>query len=205
GFCCGPYEMTFRLMNRGRLHRWLMGEYLYHTWHPNSTMFNTEYQAPHDGRFLPLRFLHARATGRVRPYLPNPCVRRGGLQTFLRFVAEHPEPSWVAGAQPVEPPDFVYQVDRDYRSFNLFVHRGEWFALPVEECRYDPGRRDYRGLLRAENEESLRSQIDTIRPETPAPEPPGRLRRLVRGVFTEPLHRLPRRALRKVGRLARMS
>src|SRR5262249_51697835 len=100
GVCCGPYEMTFRLMNRGRRHRGLMGEYLYHTWHPNSTMFNTEYQAPHDGRFLPLRFLHARATGRVRPYLPNPCVRRGGLERFLRFVAEHPEPSWVAGAQP---------------------------------------------------------------------------------------------------------
>lgn len=77
GFCCGPYEMTFRLQNRGRRERWLTSEYLYHTWHPNQTSFNTDYQAPHDGRFLPLRALHARdESGRSVPAEPARGARR---------------------------------------------------------------------------------------------------------------------------------
>lgn len=196
GFCCGPYEMTFRLKNRGRVERWLHGEYLYHTWHPNSTMFNTEYQAPHDGRFLPLRFLHARATGRVRPYQPNPCVRRGGLDRFLRHVSEHPEPGWVVGAQPTDPPDFAYQVDHDYRGLDLFVRKGEWFAVPAG-VGFDP---QHPNSLRADCEESLRVAIDSRHPDPAAPPGPGKLGRWVRGMFTEPLHRLPYRAVRKVRR-----
>src|SRR5207248_9744049 len=77
GYVCGPYELTFRLLNRGRRERRLATEYLYHTWHPGQNMFNAEPHGPHDGRFLSPRALHARSTGRVRPFLPNPCVCRG--------------------------------------------------------------------------------------------------------------------------------
>lgn len=195
GFCCGPYEMTFRLQNRGRRERWLTSEYLYHTWHPNTTMWNTEYHAPNDGRFLPLRALHVRSTGQVRPTQANPHVR--SLDAMLKFVAEHPEPGWVAGAQPTEPPDFVYQADRDYRGFDLFVHRGRWFAQPVADGAFDPSRPD---LLRADGEEPLREQIDAQRGTEPWPRPPGKFRRIVRDLMAEPLHCLPRRAWRKARR-----
>jgi hypothetical protein len=200
GFCCGPYEMTFRLQNAGRRERWLTSEYLYHTWHPNQTSWNTDYQAPHDGRYLPLRALHARATGRVRPYLANPCVG-GDLSAILRRVAEHPEPGWAAGAQPAGPPDFVYQVDRDDRGFDLFVHKGRWFALPTGTGPFDPaaaGR--YAALLAAGDEESLRRQIDAITGGTRQPRPLGRWQRFRRDLFGEPLHQLPRRVWRKVRR-----
>ena len=194
GFCCGPYEMTFRLQNRGRRERWLVNEYLYHTWHPNQTSFNSDYQAPHDGRFLPLRALHARATGRVQPYLPNPSVARDDLAGFLRDVAETPEPDWVAGTQPAGHPDFAYMVDRDDRGFSLFVHRNQWYALPVGTS-FDTSRVD---LLQAGDEESLRQQIDAIRGADRSPPRPGRLDRFRQDLLGEPLHQLPRRVWRKV-------
>ena len=37
GHICGPYDMTFRLVNSGRREIWLTDEYLYHTWHPAPT------------------------------------------------------------------------------------------------------------------------------------------------------------------------
>src|SRR5579872_5118929 len=75
GYCCGPYDLTFRLLNRGGREQWLTNEFLYHTWHPNQTSINSDYSGPHDGRFLSLISLHARATGQIRPSLENPCLR----------------------------------------------------------------------------------------------------------------------------------
>ena len=192
GFCCGPYEMTFRLQNRGRRERWLADEYLYHTWHPNQTTYNSDYQSPHDGRFLPLRALHARATGQVQPYRPNPHVAKDDLPAFLRHVAAVAEPEWVAGTQPNEPPDFVYQVDRDDRGFALSVHRDKWSARPAGTSPTAPP------SLTAGDEESLRLQIDALKGGDRKPRPPARWERFRRDLFGEPLHQLPRRAWRKV-------
>jgi hypothetical protein len=202
GFCCGPYEMTFRLQNRGRRERWLTSEYLYHTWHPNQTSWNTDYQAPHDGRFLPLRSLHARATGRVRPYQQNPAIGTK-LEDILHRVATRPEPDWVAGAQPVAQPDFVYQVDRDDRGFDLFVYKNQWLAIPTGTAPHDPagiaaGR--YPHVLTAGDEESLRQQIDSLRGADRLRPPPNRWQRFRRDLFGEPLHQLPRRVWRTVRR-----
>ena len=129
GFCCGPYEMTFRLQNRGRRERWLVNEYLYHTWHPNQTSFNSDYQAPHDGRFLPLRALHASGDGAGAAVPPQPrrgAGRPGGVPAWaspgLPSRTGRPE------TQPVGHPDFAYMVDRDDRGFTLFVHRERWYA-----------------------------------------------------------------------------
>ena len=33
GHICGPYEMTFRLVNAGKKEVWHQEEFLYHTWH----------------------------------------------------------------------------------------------------------------------------------------------------------------------------
>lgn len=202
GFCCGPYEMTFRLQNRGRRERWITSEYLYHTWHPNQTSYNADYQGPHDGRYLSLRALHARSTGRVKPYLANPFVNRGArdrLPEFLDFVAEHPEPEWRADSLPTAPPDFVYQIDADYRGFDVYMHRGEWVAVPVGCGGYDPDR-EYAVCLRGHDEASIRAQMWAATPEYAGPRPAGRVKKLVSSLMCEPLHTLPRRAWRAARR-----
>ncbi len=206
GFCCGPYEMTFRLQNRGRRERWLTTEFLYHTWHPNQTSFNSDYQGPQDGRYLSLRALHARSTGQVQPYQMNPGFRsdaRDRLPEFLRFVAEHPEPLWTTAARPTEPPDFVYHVDNDYRGFDLVIYRDEWFALPCGRGPFDPARAacgEYSNLLRSPDEVGIRAQVERATPHYQPPRPPGRVRQFVRNVLSEPLHTFPRRALRATKR-----
>jgi hypothetical protein len=203
GFICGPYELTFRLANQGRQERWLLDEYLYHLWHPNTTGINTDYQGPHDGRYMSLRALHARASGRVEPFQENPWVRRHNrgkvcdLERLLGDVADRPEPGWVVGTQPAGPPDVVYWADREQRGFNLFVYRDVWFALPVAEGLFDPQRArrgGYRRLLRGENEEHIRALV------AQAVEIPPGFRGLVRKVFSQPLRRLPGRLWRKLRR-----
>ena len=34
GHICGPYDMTFRLVSKGRRELWHQSEFMYHTWHP---------------------------------------------------------------------------------------------------------------------------------------------------------------------------
>src|SRR6516162_6163106 len=43
GYICGPYDLTFRLVNAGCQERWLPDEFLYHTWHPGESEINIDY------------------------------------------------------------------------------------------------------------------------------------------------------------------
>ncbi|MEE9913614.1 MAG: tetratricopeptide repeat protein [Deltaproteobacteria bacterium] len=90
GHVCGPYDLTFRLVNHGRREIWLKEEFLYHTWHPGAGGRNN-YIGPHDGRYMSSRALNARFTGRVMPYLENPaiaCYRdTGDLERSLAVLA----------------------------------------------------------------------------------------------------------------------
>jgi hypothetical protein len=74
GHICGPYEMTFRLLNRGFEEVWHETEYLYHTWHPGQAGVDN-YQGPHDGRQLSSTALTALMTGRVFPLVENEVIR----------------------------------------------------------------------------------------------------------------------------------
>lgn len=74
GHVCGPYELTFRLVNKGRKEVWHESEFLYHTWHPGSDGdFN--YIGPTDGRHMSSTALEALETGRVMPLTENPVIR----------------------------------------------------------------------------------------------------------------------------------
>jgi hypothetical protein len=196
GACSGPCELSFRLMNRGRRERWLTNEYLYRTWTPRQMPEHREYSGPTDGRDLPLRALHARASGQVRPYRENPCFQFRNdpdrLAKFLGHVAEHSESSWRSSNPPVSPPDFAYRVENDYRGYDLFVYQNEWFAHPVGvpfDLLTD-------NTLWGEDEESIRLQVVSRSPNHPGPQPPGRVKRLVRNLLAEPIHCLPHRAWR---------
>ncbi len=74
GHVCGPYELTWRLVNLGRRETWHETEFLYHTWHPG-TDGEENYFGPHDGRNVSTTALEARRSGRTMPLVENPAVR----------------------------------------------------------------------------------------------------------------------------------
>ncbi len=146
GYVCGPYDLTFRLVNHGLPERWLRDEYLYHTWHPNQSGANNDYRGPHDGRFMSLRVLVTRVDGRVWPCVENPWIayaRLGDapeLDDLMRLLADKEEPEWRIGWQPAAAADGVFWLERDFQGFNLYLHRGRWYGLKAEEGVFDPRR-----------------------------------------------------------------
>jgi hypothetical protein len=212
GYYCGPYEMTFRLVNyHGRHERWLRHEHLYHVWHPNTSGSNTDYRGANDGRGMSLRALDARASLRVEPYRKNPLVGRDwrgrtrGIRQFLDFVRTREEPAWEVGAQPAGPPDCVYWAERGYEGWNIFAHAGTWYAVGDWVTAFDPRRArqgGYHPLLQGHRVESVQAAIDAY----PAAggsrgSGGGPLDGIRRRLLAQPLHRLPRRAWRQSRRL----
>ena len=94
GHICGPYEMTFRLVNSGRLELWHPTEFMYHTWHPGQAG-EDNYLGPHDGRHVSTTALDALLRRRTMPLLENESIRR--LRT-------------VDGVQAAEP----FRISREY-------------------------------------------------------------------------------------------
>lgn len=78
GHICGPYEMTFRLVNAGLRESWLDDEFMYHTWHPGQAG-EDNYLGPHDGRHVSTTALDALTAGRIFPLVENPTI--GSLRT----------------------------------------------------------------------------------------------------------------------------
>jgi len=87
GHICGPYEMTFRLVNSGKREVWHPTEFLYHAWHPGQAG-EKDYVGPHDGRHVSSRALEARFSGRILPFLENPAIRKLRLQDGQAPVEE---------------------------------------------------------------------------------------------------------------------
>lgn len=75
GHVCGPYDMTFRLMNLGRRLHWETEEYLYHTWHPGSDGVDN-YIGPHDGKHMSTTAMQALTSGRIPSIVENPAIQR---------------------------------------------------------------------------------------------------------------------------------
>jgi glycosyltransferase involved in cell wall biosynthesis len=78
GYNCGPYDMTFRLVNLGLKEIWHKREFLYHVWHP-SEGGSMNYSGPHDGKNMSTRALENRSNGRVLPWLENLAYSGGDL------------------------------------------------------------------------------------------------------------------------------
>ena len=74
GHICGPYEMTFRLVNAGRKEVWHQEELLYHVWHPGQAGFGNFF-GPNDGKYMSTTALQVRTTGRILPLVENPAIK----------------------------------------------------------------------------------------------------------------------------------
>jgi hypothetical protein len=73
GHICGPYELTFRLINAGKREVWHTEEWLYHVWHPGQAG-DRNYAGPHDGQHMSATALDARTTRRIEPLVPHPAI-----------------------------------------------------------------------------------------------------------------------------------
>jgi len=74
GHICGPYEMTFRLINAGKKEIWHQDEWLYHTWHPGESG-KGNYLGPHDGYGVSTTALNIIESDRIMPLVENPAIR----------------------------------------------------------------------------------------------------------------------------------
>jgi len=74
GHICGPYDLTFRLVNFNRREYWHESEFLYHVWHPGQAG-DDNFGGPHDGRHMSTRALATLSNGQVRPAVENPAIR----------------------------------------------------------------------------------------------------------------------------------
>jgi len=80
GHICGPYDMTFRLVNLGHREIWHQTEFTYHTWHPGQAG-EDNYLGPHDGRHVSTTALDALISGRTMPLEENESIRNIRLAT----------------------------------------------------------------------------------------------------------------------------
>lgn len=70
GHICGPYDMTFRLLNLGKKEVWHENEFLFHTWHPGQSGVDN-FNGLHDGKQLSLLALESLISNRVEPFEIN--------------------------------------------------------------------------------------------------------------------------------------
>ncbi len=82
GHICGPYEMTFRLVNLGKKEVWHQEEFLYHVWHPGQAG-QGNYLGPHDGKHMSTTALSACFNGRIMPLVENPAIKMLRLKKKL--------------------------------------------------------------------------------------------------------------------------
>src|SRR5438552_5865080 len=151
GHICGPYDMTFRLMNFGRRLRWDTEEYLYHTWHPG-TDGTDNYLGPHDGMNMSTTALQALTSGRIRPLVENRAIhelrtgtRRGQRPSpelldllidptykdvFSSAKLSGASPKRVMAAAAGSGTTESKTVFASYKGFNVYQYAGAFYGIP---------------------------------------------------------------------------
>ena len=151
GHICGPYEMTFRLMNSGRRLVWETEEYLYHTWHPGSDGVDN-YLGPHDGKNMSTTALQALCSGRIPPLVENAAIRSlrtgppaaevGGplLERLIdpRYIASFSRTSLGrADRQPAAHHRSQAPLFASYGGFDVYRLEGLFYAVPAQMGAFD--------------------------------------------------------------------
>jgi len=141
GHICGPYDMTFRLINYGRREIWESEEFLYHTWHPGQAGADN-YMGPHDGRHMSTTALEALSSGRVTPFLENPAIAalRAGASREAALAAicpDHYRTDWdieaIRSAETHTRWDTYKRPQGTYKGFRIVAEVDRVFAYPLTE------------------------------------------------------------------------
>jgi hypothetical protein len=177
GHICGPYDMTFRLMNFGRRLVWEEEEYLFHTWHPGTDGFDN-YLGPHDGKNMSTTAFQAMCTGRVPPWVENKAIqhlRRGlpaqdtDLQDLLidaQYAAAF-QRSRLAGPVATQPSEASSpnpkRLHAFYKGYDFYRVENSFYAVPESRERPDLEGADWRamdGVLHGSSFRELRDHLD---------------------------------------------
>lgn len=126
GHVCGPYDMTFRLVNAGKREVWHQSEFLYHVWHPG-TDGGCNYIGPHDGRNNSTRALQCRLSGQIQPELESPAIR-----TLREGAGQHFDAQELAPLLLDQARLNTWIIDRN--SLELSLCRQAYYASRFEEA-----------------------------------------------------------------------
>lgn len=135
GYICGPYDLTFRLMNHGRREIWLNDIFLVHTWHPSEGGSGNR-GGPQDGRGMSLRALEALESGRVMPGVENPAIASCRLRATAdreRLVQKLESVSfedWTVDNSHLKRMDVPSLVRENIGPFNIVEFEGKYYAFP---------------------------------------------------------------------------
>lgn len=138
GHICGPYDLTFRLINYGCREVWHESEFLYHTWHPGQAGENN-YLGPHDGRHMSTTSLEALYNMRIFPHVENPLISklRAGLTVseedlatslILPEYAEITDFAFLSGSKCREWANRTYKYI-NYGGYNIIREGNEFYAV----------------------------------------------------------------------------
>ena len=174
GHICGPYEMTFRLLNNGFKEVWDETEYLYHTWHPGQAGVDN-YQGPHDGRQMSSSALEALITGRIYPLVENETmrlIRNGDTLSSVSFEEHLIDKRYLtAGNRSMIAAQQNLRTNRPkpntdiYRGFRIIEDHGTFYVRPLLEMGSTHLADDISRLtLESSSVEELVQKIDEVYP-----------------------------------------
>jgi hypothetical protein len=183
GHVCGPYELTFRLINKGLSEIWHDEVFLYHTWHPGSDGdFN--YIGPHDGRHMSTTALAIRETRRVMPLVENATIRglREGRGLDLSALVDPTyREAWTEEAVSRSPRFQLFKQNKaaprlvmTLEDYNVVAFEGQYYGIPQDlgpvNLEEENARQNPR-IIRNAKLENVKETITKLVPEEPAIEP----------------------------------
>ena len=170
GYICGPYEMTFRLVNKGHNEVWLTDVVTYHTWHPSEGGVNNV-GGPHDGRGMSSRALEAIRARRVMPFVMNPVIAKLlngetlSREDILQRFSEVDPRQWRADAenlQTVSPPQLILE---GLGACNIVLFRGIHYAVPQGWGAFIPEKLGTAEYAHLASDASLPVLLQRLQPE----------------------------------------
>jgi hypothetical protein len=175
GHICGPYDMTFRLMNKGRREVWDMEEFMYHTWHPGQAGADN-YLGPHDGRHMSTTALEALSSGRKMPIVESEGIRllrtdkTASLEDALELmIDERFKRDWdiellkTADSNHEQWSEYK-RVMGVYKGYRLIAEVDRVFAYPLTDRKSLESGQGSKAALDASNIEEAKRRIDAATP-----------------------------------------
>ena len=178
GHVCGPYDMTFRLMNYGSRLVWETEEYMYHTWHPGSDG-GDNFIGPHDGKNMSTTAFQAFLTGRVKPLVKNKVIhwlqKSGSIQQPIneRIIANLIDPAYAEafrkssrklfGHQSISTTKYKEGLYATYKGFDVYLLEGTFNGVPSHLVDVDLSDRKWyeaTAILKASSFGDLKNIID---------------------------------------------
>jgi hypothetical protein len=172
GSICGPYELTFRLINWGCEEIWLRDLFLIQTWHPSEDI-NANFVGPEDGRGISSRALEAKLSGRTHPCTVNSVIK--AINTSKKNYAHQllidafnliSINNWSKNLKQISKPSVPALIDENIKGNNIIHFNEYYYAFPQSEGAFlleSAASGKYEHLMRNKDLELLRKDISTIK------------------------------------------